>query len=286
MQRQRAFTLVEMLVVIGIIVLLIGILATILNIAYTHSIRNRMQLDLQSITLALEAYKGDMRQYPTLDYNDTGGIMTAAYPGSVLLSRCLLAPGNATEDGAGTNDATGKETLPGLGFRMVIGGQIYGPYLEASRFKMATDPVLAGDANNMFLADRYGHPILYFKANSGANVNAANGYVASWTSASGGSAPRYNIADNPGSSSPLAAALTWYGTDNSTTNGLNRMRLELGDLNANGMIDNGETAVNLPFLLWGAGPDEVFGVDAAKGTAIAAGYVPSNDDATNFVNLK
>src|ERR1022692_3073782 len=97
--RARGFTLVEMLVVIGIIVLLIGILAPALNIAYNHSIRNRMAMDIQSIAVALEAYKADMRDYPQLDYTDTSGIMKAAYPASVLLCRTLLAPGTADEDG-------------------------------------------------------------------------------------------------------------------------------------------------------------------------------------------
>src|ERR1700722_5023412 len=85
LRRSSGFTLVEMLVVIGIIVLLIGILAPALNIAYTHAIRNRMQLDIQSISAALEVYNGDMHGYPTLDYTDTAGVMSAAYPGSVLL---------------------------------------------------------------------------------------------------------------------------------------------------------------------------------------------------------
>ena len=138
------FTLVEMLVVIGIIILLIGILLPAINIAYSHAVRNRMALDIQSISAALEAYKNDQRMYPTLDYNDTttsnssaspqtSGIMTAAYPGSVLLCRALIAPGNLSQDGA-----------IGPGFTNLPSGQVYGPYVDPTRFKIVIDPQIGG----------------------------------------------------------------------------------------------------------------------------------------------
>ncbi|HET6248088.1 MAG TPA: prepilin-type N-terminal cleavage/methylation domain-containing protein, partial [Tepidisphaeraceae bacterium] len=174
-RRIHGFTLVEMLVVIGIIVLLIGILAPALNIAYTHSIRNRMMLDIQSMSTALEAYKSDMRIYPTLDYNDTSGVMTAAYPASVLLCNALIAPLPKGFDGT-----------DGPGFTTVPNGQVYGPYLEPSRFKLVADPAYT---SRFFIADRYNHPILYFLANKAANIHGPNGYVNYVNPTSGGTAP-------------------------------------------------------------------------------------------------
>lgn len=84
--------------------------------------------------------------------------------------------------------------------------------------------------------------------------------------------------------------MVWAG-EGSTTNALERMRLMLGDnVNANGMIDGSEQAVTTQaYLLWGAGPDEVFGVDLTNGgststpsIATLATQVPSVDDATNY----
>ena len=71
----------------------------------------------------------------------------------------------------------------------------------------------------------------------------------------------------------------------------------LGDLNADGMVGSfsvagggtvNETQVTAAYLLWSAGPDEVFGtvtVDSA-GNALQPGacttYTGSVDDSTNF----
>lgn len=305
--RSGGFTLVEMLVVIGIIVLLIGILAPALNIAYTHAVRNRMALDIQSIATALEAYKSDMRDYPQLDYTDTAsfagnpqqastGIMTAAYPASVLLCRALLAPGTAIEDGAGTPDSTGSETnppeKPGLGFRIIPHGQVYGPYLEASRFKMVQDPVLGAsgtnDPNAFFIADRYGHPILYFKAFAAANPRGPGGvFVGTWTGT--GQRPMYNLADDSGSATN--PALVWATDTSGTANALIRMSLMLGEQQGTGILTGNEQPYTTQaYLLWSAGPDEVFGVnvDGTNNNNIKptiqtlASQVPNCDDDFNF----
>jgi hypothetical protein len=80
----------------------------------------------------------------------------------------------------------------------------------------------------------------------------------------------------------------WPTDPDQVTNALIRMQLMLGDQNASGQIDPGETpATNAPYLLWSAGPDEMFGIDLSRGTtgaglAVSASYVPNCDDATNF----
>ena len=71
-----------------------------------------------------------------------------------------------------------------------------------------------------------------------------------------------------------------------------RMCLMLGDTNANGHIDGSEQpATTMAYLLWSAGPDEVFGPSLSQGSmtvqqGLASGtwasQVPSCDDATNY----
>src|SRR4051794_26541730 len=69
-RRQRAsanaagFTLVEMLVVIGIIVVLVGMLMPSLNRAWKSAVRSSLANDLQAIATALEAYRQDFGDYP------------------------------------------------------------------------------------------------------------------------------------------------------------------------------------------------------------------------------
>ncbi len=69
---QSAFTLVEMLVVIGIIVLLIGIAVPMLNRAWKNAVRTRMAADLQAIATGLDAYRQDFKDYPRIDYSAPG----------------------------------------------------------------------------------------------------------------------------------------------------------------------------------------------------------------------
>jgi prepilin-type N-terminal cleavage/methylation domain-containing protein len=292
------FTLVEMLVVIGVIVVLIGILMPALNLAYSHSVRNRMQFDIQTITTALEQYRSDHARYPQLDYMDPSktGVLNANYPGAVLLCSALIAPPYV--------DTTVSPTVTyGPGFQVVPKGQVYGPYIAADRVKIVPDPGMqalqaltpnapAPFSAYYYIADRYGHPILYFKANLNSDPSTPGGFVANWTppattTASPTAPPRYNMFDNS-SAKNKTSPFGWPTDPDQTTNALIRMQLMLGDSNANGQIDPGETpATNAPYLLWSAGPDEMFGIDLSRGNsgtglAVSASYVPNCDDATNF----
>lgn len=297
-RRRSGFTLVEMLVVIGVIVMLVGILLPAVNKAYTYAVRSHMQQNIQSIKSALESYKTDHSNYPLIDYTDTQ-LATANYAGAVVLCWALVAPGNTAQDGSG-NYSSGTD-LPAPGFSIVPKGQVYGPYLMVDNFKLMTDagmttnvpgpypPTSPPNEPNWYLSDRYGHPILYFKANKSADIYNTNypGFVADWTpSNSANPAPLYNLHDNEGSATYPAL---WWAGEASNANALIRMRLMLGDLNANGMIDKTTAGAQEvptttePYLIWSAGPNEIFGVDVSSGNLpLEASYVPSCDDATSF----
>src|SRR2546423_15399800 len=94
---RRAFTLVEMLVVIGIIVLLVGILLPTVMSVRRSAEKTAVRMELQTIGLALDAYKNDFGDYPrsTTDrryrllawaligpYDTTGGAPTDPLAGS------------------------------------------------------------------------------------------------------------------------------------------------------------------------------------------------------------
>jgi prepilin-type N-terminal cleavage/methylation domain-containing protein len=138
-RQHRGFTLVEILVVIGIIVLLVGIAVPVYERARKQATRSRVAADLQAIATGLEAYYADYHEYPD----------PAAYP-----------------------DATDPQftSAKSLGMALTTKVRTRGPYIQADKFKFnSTDGKLyAGE-----------QPILYFRAKRPKpDISAANSYVA------------------------------------------------------------------------------------------------------------
>lgn len=289
-----------MLVVIGVLVALVAILTPAINIAYRGAMRSRMQFDLQSISSCLEAYKNDTRSYPLLDrYNGANPMLKTTCPSAALLYMALIGPNTAAVDGH-----------TGAGFTIIPNGNVYGPYVDPTRFKALIEPPgvppplngTANGSNNVFidgfadLCDRYGHPIVYLLAATGTQVNPKVSYAAYQAAGGAGiQVPVYNYLDAVGLS-PNTNTPFYWPVDASPTvggNGLIRFQLMLGDLDANGVINKtawgiAETPVNSgPFILWSAGPDELFGVDVTSPNYLGnpqsmASEVPGCDDVRNF----
>lgn len=286
---RRAFTLVELLIVIGIALVLMGILLPAINRAYNESVRTKMALDIQAISIALEAYRQDHGDIPrpspsgaAVTRSGNGALPTAAgWDGAVILCRALLGPGNEANDGAGD---PANPTLPGPGFRTlppsVTTTKVQGPYLSVDRFKLvrpttaflAPNPAVPAELNNACLADRNGRPILYYPAIKTADVTSTNGYVAGFNWPSTTIRSMFN------------------STDNSGVYSVGKLRMLLGDSESdngaftgnakNGRIDGTEQpAFKGEFLLISAGPDETFG-PASEAVPLS----PANpcDDVTNF----
>ena len=245
----RAFTLVELLVVIGIIVLLIGLLTPMAMRSYRSAERTRVAGDLQAIANALEAYKQDHSAYPQPDPLNTDAAKRTL--GSQILYRALIGA-----DITGVNDGS-----PGPGFRIRTGGKVWGPYLQSDRFRIANGKIL----------DRYRMPILYYAANGKPNINLPGGYIDD-RSVTAAARPLYDVSQNKSDDRAVGLNLV-------------RFRLMLGDDTViNGGIDGApaadppETAAHTgPFILWSAGPDQLYGPDANN-----VQEVERSDDITNF----
>ena len=272
---RAGFTLTEMLVVIGIIVLVLSIATPMVTRAWRSGDRARMSADLQAISTALEAYRQDHGMYPRVA--PAPGNVTQDWNGARMLCRALIGPGpefhtnlDFIYDGAGTAILT----QPGPGFRTrkssdnrTAQGQVHGPYLKPDLFKMVDPAGLAMPdvPGHWALMDRYNRPILYYSANGKPNVKLDKGLLGDWDYIKP-NPPKYNVRDN---------------AHPDVTMPVQKLALMLGDYNMNGKVDVGEEVnAERPFLLWSAGPDEQFGP-----VAITTGAKDLTDDLKKKVQL-
>ena len=287
---RSGFTLTEMLVVIGIIVLVLSIATPMVTRAWRMGDRTRTAADIQAIANALEAYRTDHGNYPQIDKAPAPSL--ANFNGARMLCRALIAPGKGEPQGAantiwdgagskpaGTTDPNAKETEPGPGFRIRgTSGKVYGPYLKPETFKLG-DPDNNGSSTGApgawAILDRYNRPYVYYVAVGKPNIRLAKSYA--WDRSTSDK-PMYNALDN------------WDGT----TGAMPRETLArmLGDTIADGKIDDAAVppeipAYDGPFIVWSAGPDEVFGpppgMPVGNPTEIRKA-VEKSDDVTNFRN--
>lgn len=159
---RRGFSLVELLVVIGIILILAGIALPMLVKAYSQAEKTKRAGDLAAIATALNAFRDDHGQYPQVP---------AADGGATALYNSIAKP-----------------------YKPRSGGKSYGPYIRLDRFKV--------DTTNEKLLDRDGNPIVYFvRLNAQADKSkgvpsAANGYYASNGTGAMSGAPMWDITQN------------------------------------------------------------------------------------------
>ena len=285
-----------MLVVIGIIVLVLSVATPMIARAWRAGDRARMAGDLHAIATALEAYKQDHGNYPQVA-RAPERLWEDGFDGARMLCRALIGPGPERHtlamyiaDGKGADVQPPDVTKPGPGFRTRgQTGQVYGPYLKVDQFKLANPgPVGAIDYPGQWaLMDRYNRPILYYVAVGKPNIRMKTSYAWDRT---GTDKPLYNALDNwnPGRNQSMPRPLVSMSKE--------MMAVMLGDLNANGQIDAAAAAgaeetpaYEGPYLLWSAGPDEVFGLpEGALPTSpppaadAVRKAIEKSDDITNF----
>lgn len=150
-RRSRSgFSLIELMVVVGVIMLLITFTTGAVIFAQRRAEKTRMRLDLQAIASALDAYALDFKNtYPKAPTDVNGDPIN---PRGILVW-ALIAPGAAAADGQ-----------DGPGFR-TGGAKVWGPYLSPEKFKF--------DPTTYDLLDRWGSPIEYYPKRH--NLNPSGG---------------------------------------------------------------------------------------------------------------
>ena len=277
------FTLIEVLVAVGIIVLITSILLPAILYSKTRALVIRARGDLGTIANALDAYKADFQDYPRFvdpsvsqaGFNNPGSGYWLDYQedrGARLLCRALIGPAGAGTTGVaspGDDGADGpgfrvRRNLAGVGGAQQLSGRVYGPYLQPDKWKLSYDPnpqaanVPSSLMYNAKMLDLYGNPILYYPATPGATarLGLASGFVSSCNpgtftapaanATNAPSYPLYNAFDNASDSTPpLGSTASPKVLLDATA-----MGFILGDRTGNGgapvpngKIDAGETAV-------------------------------------------
>jgi len=219
----RAFTLAELTIVLGIVIVLVAILVPTVSRARKKGI--------ETFKVGLEQYHATWLDYPAIiDPSQVANPITMDADG---INQVHI------EDGA-------KALLTCLGLKLQVraGSAPYGPFIDLSHFSI--------DTTNHWLMDPNGLPYIYIPATAPTSVITQSGrFVASvlYTSVTTANAPLYNTAGIPNNPSTATPYL-------STSD----MQVILG-ASSNGAA--AQASYTGPFILWAAGPDQAFGFPIA-----------------------
>lgn len=263
------FTLVEMLVVIGIIALLIGLLMPVLSRVRAAGDRTKSMSVINNIATAVQSYHMQFRAYPGVYGNAEvrGEVISGIRPngfntnGPTSSENLVLALSGGLMNNSGT--FTYNKDLLGTGPQNFKTGKQYPPFAEG--LKMTSGQLATGTLQDTPIPeyeDGYGDnsPVLYMRANVGNKGIAADDLSAQYDASSLYLYTRQSIPT--GGSHGLQAlgtdteALKKTGTNNA------RPYLRSPVMTATPTARNADT-----FILIGAGPDRLFG---------------TADDITNF----
>ncbi len=196
--RVCAFTLIELMVVVTIILILIGILIAGYSVFAQHANRSATQQFMNTIALGLQSYERDFGAYPPSGFPNpvatnrwfgiTESNLTAvtAWTGAELMTQALVGP----QGRPGGNPPFAAGVLTGLydgvngyGYRPNVDpttsdwvGRIYGPYL-----RIRNDNTLVASSTRWYLtmASSPGRkPFCYYRANGGGTTLDTNIWAA------------------------------------------------------------------------------------------------------------
>ena len=196
-RKKTGLTIIELLIVLGIIALLVGLLLPAVSAVKKMAKETKQKAQFATIELALEAFKNDYGDYPPSDRSQVARI----YAGSQKLAEALLGwdllgfHPNSAWRGDGLDEQRGPGTYDPAQTRDINGDGIpdtfderKGPYLElatASAFKLVDlfrlNPIGSLAPDTFVICDVFGKekivlpngkttkagaPILYYRANT------------------------------------------------------------------------------------------------------------------------
>jgi prepilin-type N-terminal cleavage/methylation domain-containing protein len=320
--RPRGFTLVEILIVIGIIVVLAAILVPTIGRAMRQAKRTRTAADIQSLAMAIEAFKADHNDIPRTipGTPNLGAAILGKYLNGPLGDGYLPTspgppaarddtadppawdaaveyPAGAAVQNGGTrfvslipNSGVATNTLTtwqDCGTGDAIHDFQDGPGFRMQAGRKKYGPYVTAEKMKMggiAFVDGNGNAILYFpgRPGTGGSYATPNSYVARSSAASDNKALMKYDADDNLECFRRPA-------EAAQTQALARIQVAMGDINFDGDIDTAageKPAYEGDYVLWAAGPDGKFGPDidnsANPVNTWDKGDWDNCDDITNF----
>lgn len=285
--KPRAFTLVELLVVISIIGLLVSLLVPTVSMALLTARKNATQKILKELGIGIEAYHRDFGDYPrsrgfrVSDPADLRALSGAMQTGAANLVYYLRGPagnGWGTQAGGRMPYDTGTSAM---GSRP---NRAFGPYYQTTPDAMAygPDPAVSGQTLPAAFLDAFKPVgrILYFRYEPRPRLVSGSGSTAVFE-------PNYRVRDND----RLSPSILTPGTDGGDASA----EVNYGDQAKFDEIVQVETGfvsvkryVRQDYLLVSPGPDGRYGwvirdsQDNLKAASRLDQNSPTYDDVTNW----
>ena len=294
--RRHAFTLLQVLVAMGIMTILAGVTLVAVVKAQRAARKTAIAFQLQSLSVGIDAYRADFNgELPPVDLYD--GDPAIPDTGAFAICRALFSQANALQNGVSPQVSELYDSKDGPGFRMQAAGKTYGPYLQPDNFRFGypidnggiSDMSAPGtvfnavDHGRLMIADKSGRPILYAPTRlTKPKYSKPNAYYAVQGSDSALKTNPVIFCDidallgNPKGAHFNDAFMKAYRSlilqDGETTSVpfVKRVQTILGDSGAgpnanNGRLDADETPLlTRPYLLWSAGVDGIYGPMGGK----------------------
>jgi prepilin-type N-terminal cleavage/methylation domain-containing protein len=320
--RRRAFTLTELLVVIGIVVALAALGLPMALRSYRSAIKARTLSDLAAIAAGLNAYKQDFGDYPRVltkdplvsngpGWNIGGAILCKALIGPYgdrIISNGVVDPQDPPSRASLSDIKSGQCISDAGGYIALVDDPASSPPNSNPPFEWA--PFVASDGKDGVgfrlrqqplqeaQGQAYGPYLQPDKFNViGCMMHDREGNpILYFPAAPGAHNIRGNVADGttqvPGyvwkSQRSLydvrdGVGLFTRAAEASDQNGTWAIQIMLGDMDHDGLIDAGETpATEAPFILWTAGADGLFGPVRGTGWTPTKRDVDKCDDVISF----
>lgn len=249
--RQRGFTVLELMTVVGVILVLIGILIPVVNVALRNSKRNAIIAMTNAIKTGLQQYESDFSGFPPSDYRELGdkvGDKMDGWEGGEILTQMMIGHLSNRK-----NDGAPLDGYQGLGFRANFDkGRVYGPYVDIRSDENITESPISGHDNALVftvVGSGVKTPILYYK---GRSSTAFRSGPFDKSSSILGADGRFNTKDNERLADP---------DGKSSGKVLEYLKLDRED---DGPTDEFKDSLRASmntakYLLIGAGVDDIFG---------------------------